>query len=94
MEPIDSINNQENRERLARYRDEDESDTFILSGAEDIVPCLVKNNGAWSRKPEDSKDGTHRIYFYRPRIEGLFARIEKWVNKNMGDTYWPVDRQR
>ena len=34
---------------LPQYGDAEESDTFILSGAEDLVPLLVKNNGQWVR---------------------------------------------
>ncbi len=44
---------------LPQYLDDQESDVFLLSGAEDLVPI----------------DSERR--FYRPRIEGLFARIEK-----------------
>src|SRR5215207_1580732 len=32
---------------LPRYQDADESDVFILSGAEDLVPVLVEDNGQW-----------------------------------------------
>ena len=28
------------------------------------------------------------IYRYRPRIEGLFARIERWTRLSDGDTHW------
>jgi RHS repeat-associated protein len=77
---------------LPKYRDSEESDVFILSGAEDLVPVLDA-----SGKPlnipdrtiqENGVSKTYTIKRYRPRIEGLFARIEKWVNKNTGDTYW------
>src|SRR5690349_17379512 len=34
---------------LPQYVDVEESDTFILSGAEDLVPLLVENNGQWVR---------------------------------------------
>src|SRR6266705_175309 len=34
---------------LPQYLDAQESDAFILSGAEDLVPLLVKNNGQWVR---------------------------------------------
>lgn len=30
----------------------------------------------------------YRISLYRPRIEGLFARIERWTNLLNGDTHW------
>jgi RHS repeat-associated protein len=60
---------------VPRYRDEaaepDEWDTFILSGAEDLVPL--------------PKDGLLR---FRPRTEGLFARIER-LRGDSGD-YWEV----
>jgi RHS repeat-associated protein len=55
---------------LPKYLDSEESDTFLLSGVEDLVP----GNG-------DKKN------FYRPRIEGLFARIEKKFNTD-GSIYW------
>jgi hypothetical protein len=33
--------------RLPRYRDEIESDVFIRSGAEDLVPVLIESDGRW-----------------------------------------------
>jgi len=36
---------------LPRYQDDEESDTFILSGSEDLVPVLVEECGEWRRKP-------------------------------------------
>ena len=35
---------------LPKYQDAVESDVFILSGAEDLVPVLVKNGEAWERE--------------------------------------------
>ena len=69
---------------LPRYRDEVDSDEFILSGAEDLVPVLVEANGGWVREelPVRRVDGMrYRVERYRPRIEGLFARIERWTNE-------------
>jgi hypothetical protein len=75
---------------LPRYIDSDESDVFILSGAEDLVPILKDNGGKWERdefsRTEDGVD--YRILRYRPRIEGLFARIERWTNMSNGDIHW------
>ncbi|WP_088242015.1 SpvB/TcaC N-terminal domain-containing protein [Calothrix rhizosoleniae] len=68
---------------LPRYWDSEESDIFILSGAEDLVPVL-KTDGTVD---ETLPDG-YRIRKYRPRIEGLFARIECWTNLNSGETHW------
>lgn len=50
----------------------DTGDVFILSGAEDLVPVEVS--------------GT--VTTYRPRTEGLFARIEH--HHDSGNSYWEV----
>jgi len=77
--------------------DETEKDTFLLSGAEDLV--LRTNIGKDKKKKQldwpSEKDG-FKITYYRPRTEGLFARIEKWegVNSNGGDdlnsVFWKI----
>src|SRR5215831_15251828 len=36
---------------LPQYRDAEESDVFLLSGAEDLVPLLVQTAGQWQRQP-------------------------------------------
>src|SRR5262245_9541498 len=58
---------------LPQYLDNQESDVFILSGAEDLVP-IVRLDGS---RFEEEWNG-YRVTRYRPRIEGLFARIERW----------------
>ena len=76
---------------LPRYRDAEESDSFILSGAEDLVPLLVKSGGKWQREelPPRVIDGVeYDLQRYRPRTEGLFARIERWRNKASGEIHW------
>jgi RHS repeat-associated protein len=70
---------------LPQYRDDEESDVFILSGAEDLVPVLTAK-GRW-RFDEFEREG-YRIKRYRPRIEGLFARIERWTRISDGDAHW------
>jgi hypothetical protein len=77
---------------LPRYDDTNDSDVFILSDAEDLVPEFEKDaDGNWVIK--DGKhvihdksrtiDGvTYAVRRYRPRIEGLFARIERWTNQS------------
>ncbi len=87
---------------LPQYDDAAESDVFILSGAEDLVPVYRRDldgewiaahpghtrdaEGFWVRDAagrmvihEDDVDG-YRVRRYRPRIEGLFAVIERWTN--------------
>ena len=68
---------------LPRYWEGEDSDVFILSGAEDLVPML-KADGTVN---ETLRDG-YRIRKYRPRIEGLFARIERWAKVDSGETHW------
>jgi RHS repeat-associated protein len=76
---------------LPQYTDAEESDTFILSGAEDLVPLLVRVNDAWRRAVSTRTvfGKQYMIHRYRPRVEGLFARIERWVNtSDSQDTFW------
>src|SRR5262249_16374671 len=70
--------------------DANESDIFILSGAEDLVPVLVKETDGWKREPSDSpaSDPGYTVQLYRPRIEGLFAQVERWTDKKTGISHW------
>lgn len=81
---------------LPRYLDAEESDVFVLSGAEDLVPVYRQDEtGHWTRdqqgRPvidEQAIDG-YRVRRYRPRVEGLFARIERWTSLHApGDVHW------
>ena len=77
---------------LPQYRDLEESDGFLLSGVEDLVPVLVKVGEQWQREPALPRtvEGiVYQVQRYRPRIEGLFARIEHWTNTNRPeDVLW------
>jgi len=75
---------------LPQYWDADESDVFILSGAEDLVPILIEKNGKRERESFDSHadEPGYFVQRYRPRIEGLFSRIERWTDKNSGISHW------
>lgn len=75
---------------LPKYHDADESDTFILTGAEDLVPLLIKDGNKWRPSLFERAVGSviYRITRYCPRVEGLFARIEQWTNVETGDTHW------
>lgn len=72
---------------LPRYLDDDESDEFIFSGAESLVPVL-NADGEIVRRPIALHDIAYSVITYRPRIEGLFARIERWVNTETGISHW------
>jgi hypothetical protein len=67
--------NRKTAKGLPRYQGRD---TFILSGAEDLVPVSV----------EARSEGDYRVRRYRPRIEGLFARIERWQHNATGTVHW------
>ena len=71
---------------LPQYRDYEESDVFILSGTEDLVPVLEPGDAGWALV-EFERDG-YRVKRYRPRVEGLFARIERWTRLDDGVVHW------
>jgi hypothetical protein len=78
---------------LPQYLDASASDVFVLSGAEDLVPALRQNAaGQWTQEltpPVTVGAVTYSVERYRPRTEGLFARIERWSNAaNGADVHW------
>lgn len=84
---------------LPQYLDGIDSDTFLFSEAEDLVPEFKKEadgsfsisaDGEYIINEKDSIDGLFTTRFYKPRIEGLFARIERWSSKNSGEIKWRV----
>ncbi len=70
---------------LPLYRDAKESDVFLLSGAEDLVPVLNSNG---TRFEDTTSFPDYKIHRYAPRIEGGFARIERWTRLADGDVHW------
>lgn len=70
---------------LPQYEDAQESDVYVLSGAEDLVPVLEADG---TRFRDDTTAPGFVIHRYRPRIEGLFARIERWTKIATGETHW------
>lgn len=73
---------------LPRYNDEAESDTFILSDAEDLVP-IIDSKGNIKIGNETITGRAYAIRYYRPRTEGLFARIERLTDSD-GVSFWRV----
>lgn len=85
--------------QLPLYRDDNDTDIFLLSEAEDLVPEFDRDNdgdflkdadGEYIIKEKDSPDNLYTIRFYKPRIEGLFARIERWLAKDGSEIKWRV----
>src|SRR5262245_26905305 len=96
---------------LPRYRDAEDSDVFLLSGSEDLVPVHRQDldgswiashpgyqrdaDGSWVRDAsgsvvihEDELQG-FTVRRYRPRIDALFARIERWSRiGSPQDVHW------
>lgn len=71
--------------KLPQYKDDIESDVFLFAGAEDLVPVLDSN-----QKIKKDIIGSFEITNYRPRIEGLFAKIEKVQKINQNDFFWKL----
>lgn len=72
--------------RLPKYNDSIDSDIFMISGAEDLVPAYKKDDsGNWIKDSSTSNGAT--ITRYHPRIDAGFSRIEKITEAN-GNVYW------
>lgn len=93
---------------LPQYLDTIDSDVFLFSEAEDLVPKFKKtipinpqtpgetetfefdDHGDYILDERDSPDGSFKIRNYIPRVEGLFARIERWRSKATDELKWRV----
>ncbi|MGY0035266.1 SpvB/TcaC N-terminal domain-containing protein [Pedobacter sp. NJ-S-72] len=85
--------------KLPQYYDAIDSDIFLFSEAEDLVPAFKKDlSGDFMKDPaeiyiineKDSADHLFTIRYYLPRIEGLFARIERWSAKTGPEIKWRI----
>lgn len=77
---------------LPRYDDRGQSDTFVLSGAEDLVPAL--EGGAPAVRERIVGGERFQVAGYRPRIETEFIRIERWTSLDTGQPHWrTIDRE-
>jgi RHS repeat-associated protein len=61
------------------------ADIFVLSGSEDLVPELLADG---SRHLDTTSAPGFAVRRYRPRVEGLFARIERWTDRVTGESHW------
>jgi RHS repeat-associated protein len=82
---------------LPRYGDHEDSDIFVLSDAEDLVPAWQVNaagevvrDGQGNPLPDTQRRDGYEVRRYLPRIEGGFARIERWTRDADGDAHWRV----
>jgi RHS repeat-associated protein len=76
---------------LPQYDDAHNSDIFLLSDAEDLVPALIQSKDSWTLDTATRTlyGASYRVQRYRPRVEGPFARIERWANiADASDVFW------
>ncbi|HEV7759226.1 MAG TPA: SpvB/TcaC N-terminal domain-containing protein, partial [Acidimicrobiales bacterium] len=81
---------------LPRYRDADESDVYVMAGAEDLVPELDPATGQRAAATRCRTYGQdYRVDRYRPRVESAFALIERWTRvgspadpAGVADVFW------
>ena len=59
-----------------------DSDTFVLSGAEDLVPIEQ------SQRTVQAGGVSYLVNRYRPRVEGTFAKIEYWQDQDSAGSFW------
>src|ERR1044072_6862701 len=84
--------------QLPQYFDAEESDIFLFSEMEELVPefdrsddgTFKKNGDGYVIKERDSADNLYTRRFYKPRTEGAFARIERWLAKDGSEIKWRV----
>lgn len=76
--------------RLPEYEDSSESDVFLLSGAEDMVPVLIDTGGGNWAPDEFLAPTGEMVKRYRPRIEGTFSRIERITPPGDASFYWKI----
>ena len=76
---------------LPQYNDAENSDVFLLSDAEDLMPALIESKTGWSINAvvRSLYGSQYNVQQYRPRVEGPFARIERWANvSDATDVFW------
>ncbi len=73
-----------------RHREIAESDVYVLSQVEDLVPALIQDaDGRWvDDQFQLGEYEEYEVKRYRPRIEGQFARIERWTRIADSDQHW------
>ena len=82
--------------KLPRYFDSNDiekiaaEDSFMFSGAEELVPLLELDGGQWKVKQFSDDTTNFIIRQYRPRLEGSFLRIERIFEKETTTYYWKV----
>ncbi|PWT79107.1 MAG: insecticidal toxin complex protein, partial [Bacteroidetes bacterium] len=76
--------------KLPQYKDAEESDIFLFSGAEDLVPAYSQDAGGnWQISEYPGTNG-ESVKRYRPRVDAGFGRIEQITLAGNNTFYWKV----
>ncbi|KAK4455335.1 virulence plasmid 65kDa B protein-domain-containing protein [Podospora aff. communis PSN243] len=71
----------------------DDSDVFVLSGADDLVRANAESKMATIKHP-DGSDKMYTVQIFRPRTDDLSKRIERWTRQDdPTDVHWRVISQ-
>lgn len=71
------------------YVDDKESDIFNLADVEELVPLLDNSGPQLPPAPCQVYGRDYLIRRYRPRVEGMFALIERWTDaSNASSSFW------
>ncbi|MBK7503120.1 MAG: hypothetical protein IPI14_11290 [Polaromonas sp.] len=75
---------------LPEYLDYQDSDTYTLGGAEDLVPYLEASNTDWLEKiyTRVLVGKSWEVKLYRPRIESIYSKIERWRDEESNIIWW------
>ena len=75
---------------LPEYLDYQDSDTYTLGGAEDLVPYLEASNTDWLEKiyTRVLVGKSWEVKLYRPRIESVYSKIERWRDEESNIIWW------
>ncbi|ERF71377.1 hypothetical protein EPUS_09301 [Endocarpon pusillum Z07020] len=92
MGPLEWVGNSQQLPSVAkpvkapRYDDRNQSDVYMLFGAEDLVPIVAADGSV--HEDINAVPG-YAIRRYRPRVEGGFSQIEQWTNiSDRTDVHW------
>jgi RHS repeat-associated core domain len=69
----------------------DDTDAYLLSEAEDLVPALIgQPDGTWTADVRTTTiDGAaHRVQRFRPRVDTVFTRVERCEALDTGNVFW------
>jgi RHS repeat-associated protein len=75
---------------LPKYEDKYESDVYLLAGAEDLIRITDAHGELLPPATEVVNNISYSVFSYRPRTEGLFAKIERWENNETKVSHWRV----